>query len=157
MRTKNPAGNNLRWQLAATDPNMGDYPTASIIVQRQPLIGERGRMPAVESRPAWSKSHNDRDFTIGVSGRYDRGKNETTVLSNTAFAPVDSWGVALDYSLPFSKLFNVTGSSMMGGPWEFTLLRMERRSVPLEQRAAMACSAGAVGRRRSSTSRSNGS
>ena len=121
MRTRNAGGNNLLWQLAATDPNAGDLPTTSIIVQRQPLIGERGRMPAIESRLAWSKSHNDRDFTIGLSGRYDRGKNETTTtttvttrtgtstISTAAFAPVDSWGAALDYSLPFSKLFNLTG------------------------------------------------
>ncbi len=113
MKTKNPAGSNLLWQIAATDPNMADLPTSSIIVQRQPLIGERGRMPAIESRLAFSKSHNDRDFAIGVSGRYSRGKNEITTTvgtaSSAAFAPVDSWGVALDYSLPFSSRFNVTG------------------------------------------------
>jgi hypothetical protein len=113
MKTKHPGENNLLWQLAAMDPNMGDMPASSIIVQRQPLIGERGRMPAIESRLAFSKSHNDRDYTVGLSARYGRGKNATTVTtattSVTSYAPVDSWGVALDYSLPFSKSFNLTG------------------------------------------------
>lgn len=113
VKTKHAGGSNLLWQLAATDPNMGDLPTTSIIVQRQPLIGERGRMPAIENRVAFSKSHDDRDYTVGLSGRYDRGKNESALTSGTKtfteFAPVDSWGVALDYSLPFSRLFNVTG------------------------------------------------
>lgn len=113
MKTKNSGGSNMLWQLAATDPNLGDLPTTSIIVQRQPLIGERGRMPAIESRLALTRSHNDRDFTVGFSARYNRGKNATTTTtgptSTTAFAPVDSWGVAIDYSLPFSSRFNLTG------------------------------------------------
>lgn len=113
MKTRNGGGSNLLWQLAATDPNMGDLPTTSIIVQRQPLIGERGRMPAIETRLALSKSHNDRDYAVGMSARYDRGKNARTLSSGagsiTAFAPVDSWGVALDYSLPLTHMLNVTG------------------------------------------------
>ena len=34
----------LLWQLAALDPNVGDYPTATFSTSRQPGAGERGRM-----------------------------------------------------------------------------------------------------------------
>ena len=55
-----------------------------------------------------------RDFTIGLSGTYGRGKNFGTVNGLSVFPPVDSWGVAVDYSLPFSKVFNLTGEAYIG-------------------------------------------
>ena len=88
------------WQVAALDPNMGDYPTTPFSASRQPGIGERGRMPSLESRIAWTGRKAERDFTIGLSGTYGRGKNFGTLNGLSVFQPVDSWGVALDYSLP---------------------------------------------------------
>jgi hypothetical protein len=102
------------WQVAAMDPDMGDYPTATFSTSRQPGIGERGRMPSLESRVAWIGRTAERDFTIGLSGTYGRGKNFGTVNGFSVFSPVDSWGVALDYSLPFSHFFNLTGEAFEG-------------------------------------------
>ena len=113
-KTTNASGNNLLWQLAASDPNVGDNSAAAVVTARQPGIGERGRMPSLESRLAFTKSHNDRDFTFGVSSHYLRGKNAGTVGAVTIQDPVDSWGVALDYSLPVTKLVSITGEAYEG-------------------------------------------
>jgi hypothetical protein len=113
-KTKNASGNNLLWQVLASDPNMGDASTTTVTVARAPGIGERGRMPALESRVAFSKTVDDRAYTIGLSGRYDRGKNAGTIGTLNVQSPVDSWGAALDYSLPFSKYVNLTGEAYEG-------------------------------------------
>ena len=117
-KTTSASGNNLLWQLAALDPNMGDNSTTTIVVARQPGIGERGRMPSLESRLAFTKNHNDRDFTFGISGHYDRGKDAGTLTTKTGTEnlqdPVDSWGVALDYSLPITRIIALTGEAYEG-------------------------------------------
>jgi hypothetical protein len=102
------------FQLAALDPNIGDNPLAPFSTSRQPGIGERGRMPALESRVAWTYKPHQRAYTIGLSGHYGRGKNFGIVNGVPAFPPVDSWGVNLDYSLPFSRRFNLTGEAFVG-------------------------------------------
>jgi hypothetical protein len=102
------------WQVAAADPNMGDNPTTPFSTSRQPGIGERGRMPSLESRVAWTGRTAERNFTIGLSGTYGRGKNFGTLNGLSVFRPVDSWGVALDYSLPVSRFFNLTGEAFEG-------------------------------------------
>jgi hypothetical protein len=101
------------WQLAADDPNVGDYPN-QFSASRQPGIGERGRMPMIENRFAWTSRVHDRDFTVGVSGVYGRGKNFGMIGPIDVRQPVDSWGVALDYSLPFTRHFNLTGEAFVG-------------------------------------------
>jgi hypothetical protein len=92
----------ILWQVAATDPNMGDYTTSSFATARVPGIGERGRMPAIDSRVALSKSK----FTVGASSHYGRGKNAGT--------GVDSWGAAVDYILPLAPHFTLTGEAFTG-------------------------------------------
>ena len=111
-KTLNPA-NRLLYQIAASDPNDGDY-AATFVGSRPPGAGELGRMPAIESRLAWSISGDDRDFVIGVSGRYGRGRNIGTIANATVVQPVDSWGAAVDYSLPFTNVFNLTGEAYVG-------------------------------------------
>jgi hypothetical protein len=106
-------GNRLLWQVAALDPNMGDYPLTPFSTSRQPGIGERGRMPALESRVAWTGHANGEDLTIGLSGHYGRGRNFLEDIP-PAFQAVDAWGVALDYTPPFSHLFHVTGEAFTG-------------------------------------------
>jgi hypothetical protein len=101
-------------QVAALDPNVGDNPLTPFSTSRQPGIGERGRMPALESRVAWTYRAEQRDFTIGLSGHYGRGKNFGIVNGVSRFPPVDSWGVCLDYSLPFSRRFKLTGEAFEG-------------------------------------------
>jgi hypothetical protein len=113
-KTANSGGNNFLWQFAVSDPDMGDYSTAAISVARQPGIGERGRMPSLESRLAWTATQDDRDYTIGLSGQYGRGKNAGIAGGVEVEPPVDSWGVAVDYSLPVSKFFHLTGEAYEG-------------------------------------------
>jgi Gram-negative porin len=102
-------------QFAALDPNMGDFPIA-FTSGRTPLIGERGRGPAGEIRLSLSNKVADRTYAIGLSTHYARGKNFGTFgAANTPVTKgVDSWGVAADYSLPFTKTFNLSGEIFEG-------------------------------------------
>src|SRR3984893_13668114 len=104
----------LQWQIAATDPDVGDYQTAQFLTTRSPGIGERGRMPALDSRLDFEHTVEGRDFAFGVSSHYGRGKDVGTIGSINVVRPVDSWGVALDWSLPFSKYFALTGEAYEG-------------------------------------------
>src|SRR5260370_28039497 len=121
LRGKYRGGQSIKshflWQMSANDPNVGDYPPNLFSTARQPGIGERGRMPMMENRFAWTSKVDDRDFTVGVSGVYGRGKNFGTIGSINVHQPVDSWGVALDYSLPFTGRFNLTGEAFVGRPF----------------------------------------
>lgn len=105
--------NRLLYQIAASDPNEGDY-AATFVGTRPPGAGEFGRMPALESRLAWSITEGDRDYTLGFSGRYGRGRNIGSIGNTTVTQAVDSWGTAIDYSLPFTNLFNLTGEAYIG-------------------------------------------
>lgn len=107
------AANRLLYQIAASDPDDGDF-DQSFTGTRPPGAGELGRMPAIESRIAWSITGDHRDFTFGFSGRYGHGKNVGTIDNFTVSQPVDSWGAAIDYSLPFTKVFNLTGETYIG-------------------------------------------
>ena len=100
-------------QMAALDPNVGDNPT-TVVDARTPGIGERGQGPAVESRLAVTGKIGDRDATIGLSGHYGRGDNVGVLNSVTVTRPVDSWGVNLDYTLPVSKYFILSGEAFSG-------------------------------------------
>jgi hypothetical protein len=104
----------LQWQITATDPDVGDYQTAQFLTTRTPGIGERGRMPGLDSRLGFTDTVNGHDFAFGVSGHYGRGKDVGTIGSLSEVRPVDSWGVALDWSLPFSKYFALTGEAYEG-------------------------------------------
>jgi len=104
----------LQWQIAATDPDVGDYQTAQFLTVRNPGIGERGRMPALDSRIGFNDTMDGRDFALGVSSHYGRGKDVGTIGSLNVVRPVDSWGVALDWSLPISKYFALTGEAYEG-------------------------------------------
>jgi len=104
----------LKWQLAAADPDMGDYQTTTFSSGRTPGIGERGRMPELATRFSFTDTVDGRDYAIGVSGIYGRGQNVGTIGVLNIVRPVDSWGVALDWTLPFSKFFNITGEAYEG-------------------------------------------
>lgn len=105
--------NRLLYQFAVSDPDDGDY-AETFNGTRPPGAGELGHMPALESRLAWSITDGDRDYTLGFSGRYGRGKNLDTVGSLTESEGVNSWGAAVDYTLPFSHLFNLSGEAYIG-------------------------------------------
>ena len=101
-------------QVAAIDPDMGDYQTATFSSSRTPGIGERGRAPGVEGRLGVTTKVDARDFSIGLSTHYAHGKNAGAIGSTNLQTDVNSWGVALDYSLPFLKKFNITGEAFDG-------------------------------------------
>jgi len=101
-------------QFGAVDPNMGDFPTTQFTSGRSPLIGERGRGPGLETRLNLSTKVADRQYSVGISTHYARGKNFGMVNDAPVFRPVDSWGVALDYTLPLTKVLNLTGEVFEG-------------------------------------------
>jgi hypothetical protein len=101
-------------QFAAIDPNMGDYSTAAFSATRPPGIGERGRAPGVEGRFGLTGHHDDRDFTVAMSTHYAHGRNAGNVGTTPVQLPLDSCGVALDYVLPFTKAFNLSGEIYHG-------------------------------------------
>jgi hypothetical protein len=107
------AGNRLLYQIAASDPDDGDF-NETFTGTRPTGAGELGRMPALEGRLAWSITDGDRDFTLGFSGRYGRGRNVGTIGTATVTQAVDSWGAAVDYSLPVNHVFNLTGEAYIG-------------------------------------------
>jgi hypothetical protein len=107
-------GMSLLAQVAAIDPDMGDYNTTTFAASRPPGIGERGRAPGVETRLALTDMYDDRAFTVGFSGHYAHGKNSGAVGTLNEELSLDSWGAAIDYSLPFTKKFNLTGELYSG-------------------------------------------
>ncbi len=115
VETKSKMGaNSLTWQTSLSDPNLGDYSTTLFSTSRQPGAGERGRIPSFDTRLAYTRNHSDRNYTIGLSGHYGRGKN-CGVVNNVNLQPgIDSWGVALDYSLPLAKRFTLVGEAYEG-------------------------------------------
>jgi len=102
------------WQLAALDPNVGDNSTTTVVDARAPGIGEHGKGPAVESRLAVTGKMDGGDATVGLSGHYGRGDNIGVLNGVTVARPVDSWGVNLDYTLPISKYFALSGEAFSG-------------------------------------------
>jgi hypothetical protein len=104
----------LKWQFAAVDPNMGDYNTTVFSSTRTPGIGDRGRAPGAESRVGLTFDEGSHKYDIGLSGHYARGKNVGTVGAATLETPVDSWGAAIDYSLPFTSWFDFSGEWFAG-------------------------------------------
>src|ERR1035437_7672069 len=101
-------------QLAALVPNVGDNSTTTVVDARAPGRGERGKGPAVESRLAVTGKMDGGDATVGLSGHYGRGDNIGVLNGVTVVRPVDSWGVNLDYTLPVSKYFALTGEAFSG-------------------------------------------
>ncbi len=97
------------YQIAATDPNEGDNPS-TFNSTRVPGIGERGRIPAFESRVAYT----DSAMTFGLSGHYGRGKNAGPIGTRNVQTGVDSWGVAGDWSVPVGKMLIFTGKAYEG-------------------------------------------
>ena len=115
IETKHVSGaNSLLWQSSLSDPNLGDYSTTLFSTSRQPGAGERGRIRSFESRLAFTRTRNDRKYTAGLSGHYGRGKNAGTIGTTNVQSPIDSWGVALDYSLPLTAKFTLVGEAYEG-------------------------------------------
>ncbi len=109
------ASTTLLVQAAAVDPNMGDYNIAVFSASRAPGIGERGRTPGVEARVALTSHVGDRDVIFGISSHYTHTAKFRPGGINDSTAPLGFLGGgAIDYTLPFSKLFNITGELYTG-------------------------------------------
>ncbi len=104
---------NFLWQWAALDPNIGDNP-AAYSVARQPLAGELGGLPAVETRFAYSLPASDRTATVGFSAHWNTAKNTGTVGSVPVALNFESWGVAADFNIPVAKRIVLTGEAFGG-------------------------------------------
>lgn len=113
FRREMSSGTRLQWQVAALDPDAGDYP-AEFRTVRTPGIGEHGRGPAVESRVSLTSHIQDREATIGFSGHYSRGRNVGALAGQNVERAVDSWGVAFDFTLPLHGRFAIAGEAFDG-------------------------------------------
>jgi hypothetical protein len=106
-------GRTFLWQLAALDPDIGDN-AAAYSTARQPKDGELGRLPAVETRLAFSSPIASRTATVGVSGHWGAAKNTGSIGGISTTRSFDSWGVAADYNLPVSGFVNISGEAYTG-------------------------------------------
>jgi hypothetical protein len=101
-------------QIAATDPNVGDFPTAVFVTNRTPLIGERGRGPGAEARLAFTTRSHDRNYTVGLSGVYSHGQNQGIIGIRSVTTGVQTWGVAADWTLPVARKLTLAGEAFGG-------------------------------------------
>ena len=76
--------------------------------------GELGRLPAVESRFAYSVPAFDRTATVGLSATWNTAKNTGTVGTVPVALNFESWGVAADFDIPVAKRIELTGE-VFGG------------------------------------------
>jgi hypothetical protein len=106
-------GGNVLWQWALLDPDIGDN-AAAYAVARVPKAGELGRLPAVESRFAYSAPIEDRTATVGVSAHWNSAKNTGTIGATPVALNFESWGVAADFNLPLTKRIALTGEAYGG-------------------------------------------
>jgi hypothetical protein len=98
---------------ALLDPNAGDSsgnPAVRVIG-----LGERGSLPAFESRLGFTTPSHGKESSAGVSGHYSRllgvpGNPAGTTLRS----PIDSYGVSGDANLWLSSGVRVTGEAFHG-------------------------------------------
>lgn len=98
---------------ALLDPNAGDSsgnPAVRVIG-----LGERGSLPAFETRLGFTTPSHGKESSAGVSGHYSRllgvaGNPAGTTLRS----PIDSYGVSGDANLWLSSGFRVTGEVFHG-------------------------------------------
>jgi hypothetical protein len=104
----------FKWQFAATDPNMGDFNTLIFTSGRTPEVGERGRAPGGDTRLGLTFGDPNRKYDVGVSAHYGRGRNVGPIGTVFFERPVNSWGTAVDYTLPFTRWFDFSGEWFIG-------------------------------------------
>lgn len=105
---------NLTWQLAITDPNMGDHPLNAFLTSRVPGVGERGRLPGFENRFQFGGTLGGRKASLGLAGRYGRGLNTAAVNNQVFRRSIDSWGTAIDYTIPLGTHWTLMGELFAG-------------------------------------------
>ena len=106
---------------AVLDPNAGDNsgnPAARVIG-----LGERGALPAFETRLGFTTPSHGKESSAGVSGHYSRLRGLISTLGGVGpggvigifrLAPIDSYGVSGDANVWLSSGFRVTGELFHG-------------------------------------------
>lgn len=98
-------GGVLRPQFA--DPRLGDLPFTGTSIDSTPGVGEHSGQPFYQSRVAYSHPMNGSTLTVGAGGHYGRERiGEDHIL--------DSWAVAIDYSVPILRRLTWRGENFMG-------------------------------------------
>lgn len=101
------------WTSALLDPNAGDH--AGTPATRLLGLGERGTMPAIESRIGFSGSTYGKESAVGLSGHYSRLLAVPTNPAGTLFrSPIDSYGISGDLNLWLLSGLRVTGEAFHG-------------------------------------------
>jgi hypothetical protein len=98
---------------AIVDPNAGDH-TGNPAVR--PIgLGERGAMPAFESRVGFTSPTHGKETSGGVSGHYSRMLGVPgSPAGTTVHSPIDSYGVSGDWNLWLTSGLRVSGEAFHG-------------------------------------------
>jgi hypothetical protein len=98
---------------ALLDPNAGD--NAGNTAARLVGLGERGSLPAFESRIAFTTLQAGKSSSIGVSAHYSRLIAEPNNPTNAMMrSPIDSYGVCGDYNIWLTSGLRITGEAFHG-------------------------------------------
>ena len=98
---------------ALLDPNAGD--SAGNPAVRVIGLGERGSMPAFETRLGFITPSHGKESSAGVSGHYSRLLGVPgNPVGTTLRSPIDSYGVSGDANLWLSSGLRVTGEAFHG-------------------------------------------
>ncbi|MBI1748530.1 MAG: hypothetical protein HYR55_18375 [Acidobacteria bacterium] len=98
---------------ALLDPNAGD--NGPFAVTRTLGLGERGTMPAIESRFGFTTPAHGKESSGGVSGHYSRLLAPTSNLpGNSNRASIDSYGVSGDWNTWLTSGVRVSGEFFHG-------------------------------------------
>ena len=98
---------------ALLDPDAGD--SAGNPAVRVIGLGERGTLPAFETRVGFSTTSHGKESSAGVSGHYSRLLGVPgNPVGTTRRSPIDSYGVSGDANLWLSSGFRVTGEAFHG-------------------------------------------
>jgi hypothetical protein len=95
------------------DPNAGD--SSGNPAARPIGLGERGAMPAFESRVGFTTPAHGKESSGGVSGHYSRLLGVSgSPAGTTVHSPIDSYGVCGDWNLWFTSGLRFTGEVFHG-------------------------------------------
>jgi uncharacterized membrane protein len=98
---------------AIVDPNAGD--NVGNPASRPIGLGERGAMPAFETRIGFTAPTHEKESSGGVSGHYSRLLGVPgSPAGTTVHSPIDSYGVSGDWNLWFTSGLRVSGEIFHG-------------------------------------------
>jgi hypothetical protein len=106
-------GGRVLLQGAIVSPSTGDFPGTNAAFFLQPGTGASSRLPAFESRISFGDKNwfgTKKQGGIGVSAHYGRARVANTLGNNK----IDSFGVALDWSMPLHKRVSFAGEAFTG-------------------------------------------